>query len=90
MFLEGDQFSGPQYEVPVWLRHYPPWVYGIFVLVAALVAAVIPEETVEAIAEFFLSGRRLRGSPYWGGGVPCAKCGEIPPKHGIGCENAPR
>jgi hypothetical protein len=57
MFLEGREFSGPAHELPTWLVGVPPWVLGFIFLVVALIAAVVPTETVEELVERLLSPR---------------------------------
>ena len=55
MFLEGNQFSGPAYEIPKWLVGIPPWIVGVACLGLAVVAAFIRTETVEELVERVLS-----------------------------------
>jgi hypothetical protein len=57
MFAEGNEFSGPVHEIPDWLVGIPPWVLGVLGLVGAVVAALVPAETVEELVERLLSRR---------------------------------
>lgn len=88
MFAEGDRFSASYYELPNWILKIPPKVLGGLCIIAAVVAAVVPGEHVEAFVEFLVtqfggpvSAARSR--------IPCAKCGEYPPKHKLDCDNNP-